>query len=197
MVGLKVNFGVMLVAGLAGALAACTVVVSPVTLAERVIEDRSFSDIADDNRIVLEANAAMVDVGIISASTEIYEQRLMVTGIIEKQADYNAFLASIKAISGVKELYWHVAQMSEAEQEAQGDALISWTDAVALEVKVAANVVAATGINEVNYRVTTDSFSTVYLIGRALTQVELDQALAAARGTSGVKKLVNYVELRP
>ena len=87
--------------------------------------------------------------------------------------------------------------MSEAEQEAEGDALLSWADTLTLEAKVAAAVVPATGVNEVNYRVTTDSFSTVYLIGRALSQAELDDALAAARDTSGVKKLVNYVELRP
>ena len=164
MFGSKATFGAMVIVGVASALAACAVVVSPLTIAERVIEDRSFSDIATDNRIVLDANAAMADAGIISVSTEIYEQRLLMTGIIEDPAYYNAFLAAIKAISGVKELYWHVTQMSEAEQEAEGDALLSWADTLTLEAMVAANVVPATGVNEVNYRVTTDSFSTVYLI---------------------------------
>lgn len=197
MFGSKATFGTMVIAGMTSALAACTVVVSPLTLAERVIKDRSFSDIATDNRIVLDANAAMANAGILSASTEIYEQRLLVTGIIENPADYNAFHADIKAISGVKDLYWHVVQMSEAEQEAEGDALLSWADTLALEAMVAANVVPATGINEANYRVTTNSFSTVYLIARALSQTELDDALTAARDTGSVKKLVNYVELRP
>ena len=116
MFGSKATFGAMVIVGVASALAACAVVVSPLTIAERVIEDRSFSDIATDNRIVLDANAAMADAGVISVWTEIYEQRLLMTGIIEDPADYNAFLADIKAISGVKELYWHVTQMSEAEQ---------------------------------------------------------------------------------
>ena len=42
-----------------------------------------------------------------------------------------------------------------------------------------------------------DSFANVYLLGRARSQGELDLALAAARGTEGAKKVVNYVEVRP
>ena len=81
MFGSKATFGTMVIVGVASALAACTAVVSPLTIAERVIEDRSFSDIATDNRIVLDANKAMADSGIISVSTAIYEQRLLMTGI--------------------------------------------------------------------------------------------------------------------
>ena len=36
-----------------------------------------------------------------------------------------------------------------------------------------------------------------YLLGRARSQEELDKALAAVRGTEGVRKVVNYAVVRP
>jgi hyperosmotically inducible protein len=183
-----------IIAGLGGC---ATALVSPKTLVDRAIEARSAGDIADDNRIVVAANRLMADLKLISASTEIYEQRLLVTGIIENQTDYDAFKRGIEQISGVKKLYWHVVQMSEAEQEAQGNALLSWTDALALDAKIGVRLFERDGIADVNFREGVDSFATVYLLGRARSQGELDRALAATQGTKGVKKVVNYVEVRP
>lgn len=171
--------------------------VSPKTIVDRAIEARSAGDIADDNRIVVAANRVMADLELISASTEIYEQRLLVTGIIEDPADYAAFKQGIEQISGVKQLYWHVVQMSEADQEAQGDALLSWTDALALDAKIGVRLFERDGVADVNFREGVDSFATVYLLGRARSQRELDIALAAVQATKGVKKTVNYVEVRP
>ncbi len=173
------------------------VLISPKTLVDRAIEARSASDIADDNRIVVAANTLMADLELISASTEIYEQRLLVTGIIDTQADYDAFKRGIEMISGVKQLYWHVVQMSEADQEAQGEALLSWTDALALDAKIGVRLFDRDGVADVNFREGVDSFATVYLLGRARSQGELDIALAATQGAKGVKKVVNYVEVRP
>ena len=42
-----------------------------------------------------------------------------------------------------------------------------------------------------------DPFALVYLLGRARSQGELDLALATARNTEKVRKVVNYVEVRP
>lgn len=171
--------------------------ISPKTIVDRAIEARSAGDIADDNRIVVAANKVMAELKLVSASTEIYEQRLLVTGIIESPADYEAFKRGIEQISGVKRLYWHVVQMSEAEQEAQGDALLSWTDTLALDAKIGVRLFDRDGVADVNFREGVDPFATVYLLGRARSQNELDIAMAATQGTKGVKKVVNYVEVRP
>jgi hyperosmotically inducible protein len=187
---------IAIAAALVGALAACTAAVSPVTLVERAVEARSASDIARDNAIVIEANKAMADISSISASTEIYEGRLLVTGILESPADYQSFRGDIDAIGDVKRLYWHVVQMSEADQDADAN-VISWTDALELDAKVGISLIETAGVADVNYRVAVDSFSTVYLLGRARSHGELDSALAAVSGTSGVGKVVNYVEVRP
>ncbi len=85
--------------------------------------------------------------------------------------------------------------MSEADQ-ASAD-LLSWDEVIILDSKVGVNLIAEKDIADVNFRVTADSFANVYLLGRARSQGELDLALAAARGTEGAKKVVNYVEVRP
>ncbi len=50
------------------------------------IEARSAEDIAKDTEIVVDVNKIMVDLGTIKASTEIYEQRLLVTGLFDDKA---------------------------------------------------------------------------------------------------------------
>jgi hyperosmotically inducible protein len=188
---------ILLVFTYAGVGGCAEALISPKTIVDRAIEARSTADIADDNRIVVAANALMAELKLISASTEIYEQRLLVTGIIESQNDYDAFKQGIEDISGVKKLYWHVVQMSEAEQQAQGDALLSWADALALDAMIGVRLFEREGVADVNFREGVDSFATVYLLGRARSQSERDIALAATQATKGVKKVVNYVEVRP
>ena len=113
------------------------------------------------------------------------------------ESDYKAFKRGIEQISGVKKLYWHVVQMPEADQEAQGDALLSWTDSLALDAKIGVRLFERKGVADVNFREGVDPFATVYLLGRARSQGELDRALAATQATKGVKKVMNYVEVRP
>jgi hypothetical protein len=78
------------------------------TLIDRAIEARSTSDIAEDNAIVVKVNAIMAEVVSIKASTEIYEQRLLITGLFDDKAIYDDFEKKVRAVSGVKKLYWHV-----------------------------------------------------------------------------------------
>jgi hyperosmotically inducible protein len=176
-------------------LAALVLAGCPVTLVERAVEARSTSDIVTDNEIVIDVNTIMADLGTVKASTEIYEQRLLVTGLFDDKALYDEFETRVREVPKVKALYWHVVYMSEADQEAAG--LLSWDEVLILDNKVGINLIEDTGIADVNFRVTADSFANVYLLGRARSQGELDLALGAARGTEGVKKVVNYVEVRP
>jgi osmotically-inducible protein OsmY len=176
-------------------LAAFVLAGCPVTLVERAVEARSTDDIIADNKIVLDVNEIMVDLGTIDASTEIYEQRLLITGMFDDQAVYDEFRRRVGEVEGVKALYWHVVYMSEADQEAAD--LLTWDDVLVLDNKVGLNLIGEEDVADVNYRVAADSFAKVYLIGRARSQAELAVALAAARGTEGVKEVVNYVEVRP
>ena len=192
------RFGILawLVPPLAGiAVASC--LGPPITLIERAIEARGTGDIIEDNRIVIDVNGIMADLRSAAASTEIYEQRLLITGLFDDKATYDRFRKEVRAVEGVKKLYWHAAYMSEAEQERRKDRMLDWTDALALDAKVGAQLIATKGIASPNFRVAVDAFGTVYLIGRAKSRGELNKALAVARGTEGAKRVVNYVEVRP
>jgi osmotically-inducible protein OsmY len=66
-----------------------------------------------------------------------------------------------------------------------------------LSTKAQARLVGTAGVADVNYRTAADSLGTVYLLGRARSQEEADKALARVRDGDGVKKVVDYVEVRP
>lgn len=169
--------------------------VSPKTLIDRAIEARSAADIARDNAIVLRVNGLMARIGSIRASTEIYEQRLLVTGVFEDRADYDSFRKGVEEIEGVKTLYWHVVHMSEEERKARG--ALGWADTLAIATKARARLIGTAGVADVNFRVTADVFGAVYLLGRARSSEEHGRALARAKDGDGVRKVVDYVEVRP
>jgi len=170
---------------------------APKTLIDRAIEARSSKDIFKDNEIVIDVNAIMADMETIKASTEIYEQRLLVTGLFDNQAMYDEFKARVEAVEGVRELYWHVQFMSEEEQAARENELLDWADALALDAKVGVRLIGTAGIADVNLRVAVDSFATVYLIGRARSQEELSKTLKVSRETEGAREIVNYIVVNP
>jgi hyperosmotically inducible protein len=172
---------------------------APKTLFDRAIEARSTLDILEDNRIVGEVNHLMVNLGTIKASTEIYEQRLLITGMFNDKRLYDKFYAGVKKITGVKKLYWHVTYMTEKEQERRENRkeLLKWVDVLALDVSVGLNLVATRGVADVNFKVSADSYSNVYLMGRARSRPEMNKAIKVARETEGVKNLYNYAIVRP
>ena len=175
------------------------ILTAPKTLVDRAIEARSSKDILEDNKIVAKINGIMIDLGTIRASTEIYEQRLLITGLFNDKKLYDKFLSEVKKVKGIKKLYWHVDYMPKEEQEQRekkGE-LLQWDDALALDVKVGVSLVSTRGIADVNFRVAVDAFSNVYLMGRARSKPELKKALKVSRETKGVKKLINYAIVRP
>lgn len=172
---------------------------APKTLVDRAIEARSAKDILIDNRIVGDVNRIMVELGTIKASTEIYEQRLLITGIFNDKPTYDKFLGKVKEVKGVKKLYWHVVYMPKEEEEKgkKDGKLLDWKDALALDLKVGFNLTKTRGIADVNFRVAVDSYANVYILGRARSQPEMNKVINISRETSGVKKLYNYAVVRP
>lgn len=171
------------------------VLTAPKTLIDRAIEARSTSDITKDNEIVVKVNAIMGKMGTIKASTEIYEQRLLVTGIFDDKALYDRFEKEVRAVKGVKKLYWHVSYL--AKDDAKRKELLGWDDVLVMANKAQARLVGTAGVADVNFRTTADAYGTVYLLGRARSGEEGKKALARVRDGNGVKKVVDYVAVRP
>ena len=168
----------------------------PKTLIDRAIEARSMGDIAKDNEIVLKVNKAMADSKTASASTEIYEQRLLMTGMFDDKAKYDQFEKGVKAVPEVKKLYWHVTFMSAADQEKRKAELAGWSDVLAMTTKAQGRLIGTAGVADVNFRVTGDSFRTLYIIGRARSQEEANKDVARLKEGEGVKKVVSYIDVR-
>ncbi len=168
----------------------------PKTLIDRAIEARSMGDIAKDNEIVLKVNKVMAEAKTASASTEIYEQRLLITGIIDDKATYDKFEKGVRAVPDVKKLYWHVAMLTKEEQEKRKAELAGWSDVLVMATKGQARLVGTAGVADVNYRVAGDAFRTLYIIGRARSKEEHDKALARLKDGEGVKKVVNYIDVK-
>ena len=170
---------------------------APKTLFDRAIEARSTSDIITDNEIVIEINAIMAELGTIKASTEIYEQRLLMTGLFDDAELYEEFRERVMEVEGIKELYWHVEYMSEEDQEANEAETLDWVDAIELDARIGIHLFETAGIADVNLRVAVDSFASVYLIGRARSQEEMLKAVEVTSATEGVGVVINYIDMNP
>jgi hyperosmotically inducible protein len=170
---------------------------APKTLFDRAIEARSTSDIITDNEIVIEINAIMAELGTIKASTEIYEQRLLMTGLFDDAELYEEFRERVMEVEGIKELYWHVEYMSKEDQEANEAEMLDWVDAIELDARIGIHLFETAGIADVNLRVAVDSFASVYLIGRARSQEEMLKAVEVTSATEGVGVVINYIDMNP
>jgi hypothetical protein len=171
------------------------VLTAPKTLIERAAEARSTSDIAKDNAIVVKVNAAMARAGTAKAATEIYEQRLLVTGLFSDKATFDAFQKDVKVIEGIKKLYWHVTWLSDDDPKRKG--LPGWSDTLAIAAKAQVRLTKAAGGRYVNYRVAGDSYGNLYVVGRAYAKDEANAVIGALKDGDGVRKVISYIDVRP
>lgn len=173
-------------------LAAC----SPVTVVQRAVEERSMADIAADNRIVLAANRVMTKYTTATVSTEIYEQTLLVYGMVKDPAVHDGMRAEIGAIDGVRRLHWHVHQMSEAEQEARDAEIVGFAEGLKIKADIETAWLGAEGVESLNFRIAVGPLGDAYMIGRAKSAQEMERAVAVVRNTEGVRRLTNYASIR-
>lgn len=171
----------------------------PKTLFDRAIEARSSSDLARDNAIVIDVNRVMADLGTIKASTQIYEQDLLITGLFAEGEAYRKFEKGVRAVEGVKKLYWHVTYITDKAKEdaIAAGRMMDWQDVFTLETKAQARLIGTAGIADVNFRVTADPFGHLYLMGRARSGEELKKAIGKLKEGDDVKKVYNYALVRP
>jgi hypothetical protein len=85
---------------------------------------------------------------------------------------------------------------------AKGDAIkagrmMDWKDVLAFETKAGARLIGTAGVADVNFRVTGDPFGNLYLLGRARSGEKLKMAIAKLEEGDGVKKVYDYVIVRP
>ena len=119
----------------------------------------------------------------------VYEGRTLLTGVSpnpELKAQANQIASGIP---GVRAVYNEIEVAPD--ESAWQDMKDTWITA-----QLRSNLVFANKVRSVNYTIDTVNGS-VYLIGSARSQAELDRVTEAARNVPNVKRVVSYVEIRP
>ena len=119
----------------------------------------------------------------------VYEGRTLLTGIAPTPEFKGQAKEVASRVPGVRAVY---DEIEVAPAESTWDsAKDSW-----ISTRVRTELAFNPDVRSVNYTVETANKS-VYLIGSARSQSELDIATNAARTTPDVKRVVSYVEIRP
>jgi osmotically-inducible protein OsmY len=118
----------------------------------------------------------------------VYEGRVLLTGTAANPERKAEAAQIAQTIPGVRAVYNEVeVGPGEGMWQSTKDAWIT------SEIK---SKLVFSNVRSVNYDIETNNRS-VYLIGSARSQAELDHATDLARTVAGVKRVVSYVEVRP
>ena len=122
-------------------------------------------------------------------TTTVYQGRVLLTGTVPTPQMKTRAVEVASRVSGIKALYDDVELApSRATWDATNDAWIT--------ARIRSGLMLDPDIRSGNYTIDTQKGS-VYLIGSARSQVELERATRTARYIPGVKRVMTYVELRP
>lgn len=164
---------------------------------EAAVEDRSSGDIAKDLEIKTKITAEVIDkMGseVISISADVYEQDVMLTGVVDK-ADIKAKAGGLaRGVDGVKKVYNEILVIKPVEKKK--GAVEGFVDDTVIESKVNALLFDASGVNVTNFRWRSVQ-GNVFLFGRALSRDELNKAIAVVKGISNITSVVNRAKVNP
>ncbi len=124
----------------------------------------------------------------IDVNTNVYENRVMLTGSVETTADKRRATLLVLGVKGVTKV------INELQVTADGSLKDTAND-LWIETKLKARLVGADGVSSINYRWRSVN-GVVYFIGVAQNQDELAKVIRLARGTSHVNNVVSHVRIQ-
>lgn len=147
------------------------------------IDDISLKN--DVDRALLQTNPAVQE----AVNATVYNGRVLLTGRLTTHEMRATAERVTRATPGVRALYDEI-------DVAPSDGI--WDDAkdAWIVARVRSELILDPDIRSGNYSIQTENGS-VYLIGSARSQYELDKATRIARYVPGVKRVISYVEIRP
>ena len=174
--------GVLLVGGLAGVAGG-----GYATAQERGLGG-ALSNLQIETNV--ESAFAAIDLGLKdSVTTTVYQGRVLLTGTVPTPQMKLRAVEGASRVSGINALYDDIeVAPPRAAWDATSDAWIT--------AQIRSELMLDPDIRSGNYTIDTQKGS-VYLIGSARSQAELERATRSARYIPGVKRVVTYVELRP
>ena len=175
-----------------GLLAACTQPTGLVNVASSPAEDRSLETLRDDTAITFDINEILLGEKyrdlFPEISTDVYEHVVMLTGTVKFAQNKQRASDIVRAVKGVKRIINELQVTSDYGVGAAANDL--W-----VETKLKVLLLGTKGIRSINYRWRSVN-GTVYVIGAARSQAELNTVLNVIRKTERVKKVVNHAWIR-
>ena len=178
---------------LVGLLAACTQPTGLVNVASSPAEDRSLETLRDDTAITFDINEVLLGEKyrdlFPEISTDVYEHVVMLTGTVKFARNKQRATELVRGIKGVKRI---INELQVTKNYGIGPA----ANDLWIETKLKVLLLGTKDIRSINYRWRSVN-GTVYLIGAARSQTELNTVLNVIRTTGRVKKVVNHAWIRP
>jgi osmotically-inducible protein OsmY len=184
--------GLLLAAGLA--LSGCveSVIAGGAAAGSTAMQERGIKGAVSDTAIRAEINHYWLEKDhrlFIDLNLQVYEGRALVTGaVLDAQVRADAIQLAWKA-KGVREV------INEVEVVPQGTGAVDYIRDSAISTELKARLLFAKEIQSVNYSIEVVNGS-VYLLGVAQTQSELDRAVNIARNINHVKRVVSHILMK-
>ena len=178
-------------AGVSGCTVAGTVVGAVAAAGVAASHERGLEATIDDNKISLSINAALIgeDPELFArVSTKVVEGRVLLAGVVPAPEDKVTASRLAWTAPGVREIINEI-------QVTEGDGLAGLSKDSWILTKLKTRLLADTDISSLNYSIEAVR-ATVYLMGIAQSQEELERVIRHARDIKGVRNIVSYVQQR-
>jgi osmotically-inducible protein OsmY len=156
-----------------------------------IAEERSIRTVISDTALKLAVNKGLVESSFENlfwtVKTTVFEGRVLLTGGVETEQLRDQASEIVWAVDGVREV---LNELQVVRDKSVADSVRDKMIVVSLHSKIAGDK----KITGINYKIVTYN-RTIYLIGVAQTQGELDRVVTYARSIRYVRRLVNYVLL--
>lgn len=164
---------------------------------EAAVEDRSSADIGKDAKIKTAIVSKITDEmgsDVISVSTDVYEQDVMLTGTVETEKQKQQAGTIAKSAKGVKKIYNEIIVHKKNDKDK--GAVEGFVDDTVIEKKINALLLEGKDVNVTNFRWRSVG-GHVFLFGRALSKTELKKAIKIVKGIKGVSKVTSRAKVKP
>ncbi len=164
---------------------------------EAAVEDRASEDIAKDLAIKATFTKDVISemgTGVISIKADVYEQDVMLTGVVE-DAKQKIQAAKLTAkIEDVKKIYNEIRVIKPVDEEK--GVVENFVDDTVIESKINALLLDGRGVNVTNFRWRSIG-GHVYLFGRALSRAEKVKATKIVKDIKNVQSVKYLAKIRP
>lgn len=175
------------------ALSGCasTVIGAGAVAGNAAMQDRGFVKTVEDTALETKINAKLLAYSaelFVDVSVEVYEGRALLTGKVKRT---NARIEAVR-------IAWNVPGVREVINEIQVEDTSDLLDAARdhwVTAELATKITFDKQIKSINYSIETVN-GTVYLMGIAQNQAELDRVRDIARQLSYVRRIVSYVRIK-